>query len=169
MLRSALRHAYGEVPMLTPTSGDVLPHLPSGPAASASHDPTPRASRKRNESSKVRPAHVAVLSLTRGQVNDKRTRVTALFLFRPGATVGNQELAMKMSPQASWRMAALLRRKAARLLPSQGYRYREMARDFEWLARAKAKLQQEADHPDRDAVRRLRESIAEALGCRLDR
>ena len=27
MLRSALRHAYGEVPMLTPTSGDVLPHF----------------------------------------------------------------------------------------------------------------------------------------------
>ncbi len=46
--------------------------LPSGPAASASHDPTPRASRKRNESSKVRPAHVAVLSLTRGQVNAVR-------------------------------------------------------------------------------------------------
>jgi hypothetical protein len=46
---------------------------------------------------------------------------------------------MKMSPQASWRMAALLRRKAARLLPSQADRYREMARDFEWLARAKAK------------------------------
>ena len=75
---------------------------------------------------------------------------------------------MKMSPQASWRMAALLRRKAARLLPSRAYRYREMAGDFEWLARAKAKLQQEG-HPDRDAVRRLRESIAEALGCRLDR
>jgi hypothetical protein len=76
---------------------------------------------------------------------------------------------MKMSPQASWRMAALLRRKAARLLPSRAYRYREMARDFEWLARAKAKLQQEADRSDRDAIRRLRESIAEALGCRLDR
>ena len=59
---------------------------------------------------------------------------------------------MKMSPQASWRTAALLRRKAARLLPSRAYRYREMARDFEWLARAKAKLQQEANHPDRDAV-----------------
>ncbi len=77
MLRSALRHAYGEVPMLTPTSGDVLPHLPSGPAASASHDPTPRASRKRNESSKVRPAHVAVLSLTRGQVNAVRAAFKA--------------------------------------------------------------------------------------------
>jgi len=100
---------------------------------------------------------------------NKRTRITALLLFRSGATVWNQELAMKMSPQASWRMAALLRRKAARLLPSQAYRHREMARDFEWLARAKAKLQQEADHLDRDAVRRLRESIAEALGCRLDR
>ncbi len=62
---------------------------------------------------------------------------------------------MKMSPQASWRTAALLRRKAARLLPSRAYRYREMARDFEWLARAKAKLQQEADRPGRDAVRRL--------------
>src|SRR5712691_4566581 len=34
--------------------------LPSSLAASASDDPTPR-SRKRNESSKVRPAHVAVL------------------------------------------------------------------------------------------------------------
>jgi hypothetical protein len=74
---------------------------------------------------------------------------------------------MKMSPQASWRMAALLRRKAARLLPSRADRYREMARDFEWLARAKAKLQ--ADHPDRDSVRRLRQSIAENLRCRLDR
>src|SRR6266699_4015025 len=42
--------------------------LPSSLAASASDDPTPR-SRKRNESSKVRPAHAAVLSLTRGQVN----------------------------------------------------------------------------------------------------
>jgi hypothetical protein len=51
---------------------------------------------------------------------------------------------MKMSPQASWRMAALMRRKAARVLPSRAYRYREMARDFEWLARAKAKVQQEA-------------------------
>ncbi len=39
--------------------------LPSSLAAS--DDPTPR-SRKKNESSKVRPAH-AVLSLTRGQVN----------------------------------------------------------------------------------------------------
>src|SRR6266516_5587993 len=38
--------------------------LPSSLAASASDDPTPR-SRKRNESSKVRPAHVAALSLTR--------------------------------------------------------------------------------------------------------
>jgi hypothetical protein len=76
---------------------------------------------------------------------------------------------MKMSPQASWRMAALLRRKAARLLPSRADRYREMARDYEWLARAKAKLQREADHPDRDSVLRLRGSIAEALGCRLDR
>jgi len=66
-------------------------------------------------------------------------------------------------------MAALLRRKAARLLPSGADHYREMARDFEWLARAKAKLRQEADDPDRDAVRRLREAIAEALGCRLDR
>jgi len=55
----------------------VLPHLPSGPAASASHDPTPRASRKRNESSKVRPAHVAVLSLTRGQVNAVRAAFKA--------------------------------------------------------------------------------------------
>jgi hypothetical protein len=75
---------------------------------------------------------------------------------------------MKMSPQASWRRAALLRRKAARLLPSRADRYREMARDFEWLARAKAKLQQEAGQPDRDSIRRLRESIAKALGCRLD-
>ncbi len=76
---------------------------------------------------------------------------------------------MKMSPQASWRRAALLRRKAARLLPSLAHRYREIARDFEWLARAKAKRQQKADHPDRDAVRRLREAIAETLGYRLDR
>jgi hypothetical protein len=76
---------------------------------------------------------------------------------------------MKISPQASWRMAALLRRKAVGLLPSRADRYREMARDYEWLARTKAKLEQEADHPDRDAVRSLRESIAEALGCRLDR
>ena len=76
---------------------------------------------------------------------------------------------MKMSPQASWRMAVLLRRKAARLLPSWADRYREMARDFEWLARAKAKLQHQADHPVRDSVRRLRESIAEGLRCRLDR
>ena len=38
---------------------------------------------------------------------------------------------MKMSPQASWRMAALLRRKAARLLPSRAYRYREMALRFD--------------------------------------
>jgi hypothetical protein len=76
---------------------------------------------------------------------------------------------MKMSPQASWRKSALLRRRAARLLPSLAHSYREMARDFEWLARAKAKLQQEAGHPDRDSIRRLRESIAEALGCRPDR
>ncbi len=38
---------------------------------------------------------------------------------------------MKMSPQASWRTAALLRRKAARLLPSRAYRYREMALRFD--------------------------------------
>jgi hypothetical protein len=66
-------------------------------------------------------------------------------------------------------MAALMRRKAARVLPSRAYRYREMARDFEWFAQAKAKVQQEADHPDRDAVRRLRESIADGYrGCRSD-
>src|SRR6266702_2829639 len=51
--------------------------LPSGLAASALDDPTPRGSRKRNESSKVRPAHVAVLSLTRGQVNAVRAAFKA--------------------------------------------------------------------------------------------
>src|SRR6266545_3390229 len=47
--------------------------LPSSLAAS--DDPTPR-SRKKNESSKVRPAH-AVLSLTRGQVNAVRAAFKA--------------------------------------------------------------------------------------------
>jgi predicted DNA binding protein len=42
----------------------------------ASDDPTPR-SRKRNESSKVRPAHVAVLSLTTGQVKAVRAAFKA--------------------------------------------------------------------------------------------
>src|SRR6266581_7608700 len=51
--------------------------LPSGLAASAWDDPTPRGSRKGNESSKVRPAHVAVLSLTRGQVNAVRAAFKA--------------------------------------------------------------------------------------------
>jgi hypothetical protein len=46
--------------------------LPSDLAASALGDPTPRGSRKGNKSFKVRPAHVAVLSLTRGQVNAVR-------------------------------------------------------------------------------------------------
>jgi hypothetical protein len=50
--------------------------LPSGLAASAWEDPTPRGSRKKNESSKVRPAH-AVLSLTRGQVNAVRAAFKA--------------------------------------------------------------------------------------------
>jgi hypothetical protein len=40
--------------------------LPPSLAASASDDPTPRGSRKRNESSKVRPTHVA------GSLADKR-------------------------------------------------------------------------------------------------
>src|SRR6266536_3750890 len=48
--------------------------LPSSPAAS--DDPTPR-SRKRNEPSKGRPAHVAVLSLTSGQVNAVRAAFKA--------------------------------------------------------------------------------------------
>src|SRR6266571_4755225 len=51
--------------------------LPSGLAASAWDDPTPRESRKKSESSKVRPAHVAVLSLTRGQVNAVRAAFKA--------------------------------------------------------------------------------------------
>ncbi len=51
--------------------------LPSGLAASAWDDPTPRGSRKGNESFKVRPAHVAVLSLTRGQVNAVRAAFKA--------------------------------------------------------------------------------------------
>src|SRR6266516_4369514 len=50
--------------------------LPSSLAASASDDPTPR-SRKRNESSKVRPAHVAALSLTSGQVKAVRAAFKA--------------------------------------------------------------------------------------------
>src|SRR6266545_3761037 len=50
--------------------------LPSGLAASAWDDPTPRGSRKKNESSKLRPAH-AVLSLTRGQVNAVRAAFKA--------------------------------------------------------------------------------------------
>ena len=50
--------------------------LPSGLAASAWDDPTPRESRKKNESSKVRPAH-AVLSPTRGQVNAVRAAFKA--------------------------------------------------------------------------------------------
>src|SRR6266568_4758028 len=48
--------------------------LPSSLAAS--DDPTPR-SRKRNEPSKGRPAHVAVLSLTSGQVNAVRAAFKA--------------------------------------------------------------------------------------------
>ena len=50
--------------------------LPSGLAASAWDDPTPRESRKKSESSKLRPAH-AVLSLTRGQVNAVRAAFKA--------------------------------------------------------------------------------------------
>jgi hypothetical protein len=50
--------------------------LASGLAASAWDDPTPRGSRERNESSKLRPAH-AVLSLTRGQVNAVRAAFKA--------------------------------------------------------------------------------------------
>jgi hypothetical protein len=50
--------------------------LASGLAASAWDDPTPRGSRERDESSKVRPAH-AVLSLTRGQVNAVRAAFKA--------------------------------------------------------------------------------------------
>jgi hypothetical protein len=42
----------------------------------ASDEPTPK-SRKRNEPSKVRPAHVAVLSLTSGQVNAVRAAFKA--------------------------------------------------------------------------------------------
>jgi hypothetical protein len=49
--------------------------LPSSLAAS--DDPTPRGSRKRTESSKVRPAHVVVLSLTSGQVNAVRAAFKA--------------------------------------------------------------------------------------------
>ncbi len=48
--------------------------LPSSLAAS--DGPTPR-SRKRNEPSKGRPAHVAVLSLTSGQVNAVRAAFKA--------------------------------------------------------------------------------------------
>jgi hypothetical protein len=51
--------------------------LPSSLVASASDDPTPRGSRKRNKSSEVRPAYVAVLSLTRGQVNAVRAAFKA--------------------------------------------------------------------------------------------
>ena len=51
--------------------------LPSGLAASALDDPTPRGSRKGNKSSTVRPAHVAILSLTRGQVNAVRAAFKA--------------------------------------------------------------------------------------------
>src|SRR6266700_2398403 len=47
---------------------------PSSLAASASDNPTPQ---KKNESSRVRPAHVAVLSLTRGQVNAVRAAFKA--------------------------------------------------------------------------------------------
>jgi hypothetical protein len=50
--------------------------LPSGLAANASYDPTPRGSRKKNESSKVRPTHT-VPSLTRGQVNAVRAAFKA--------------------------------------------------------------------------------------------
>src|SRR5712691_2151198 len=51
--------------------------LPSGLAASELGDPTPRGSRKGNKSSTVRPGHVAILSLTRGQVNAVRAAFKA--------------------------------------------------------------------------------------------